>query len=138
MAIHTVGGVIPPGAVITELVPLDKELIIEAKIQPRDVGHVEIGQPVTVKVSTFDFARFGGISGELREVSASSFTDEKGQPYFKGMISMDRNYVGKNPDINRVMPGMTVQADIKTGRKTLFEYLMKPVYSSVSTGFRER
>ncbi|MBO6949399.1 MAG: HlyD family type I secretion periplasmic adaptor subunit [Rhodospirillales bacterium] len=136
--IHTVGGVVPPGEIITEIVPLDKELVVEAKIKPRDVGHVRIGQPVTVKVTTYDFARFGGISGELKDVSASTFLDEEGQPYYKGIIEMDRSYVGRDPAQNRVMPGMTVQADIKTGKKTLFEYLLKPVYSSVSTAFRER
>lgn len=136
--IHTVGGVIPPGEIITEIVPLDKELVIEGKIKPRDVGHVRIGQPVTVKVTTYDFARFGGISGELKDVSASTFLDEQGEPYYKGIVELDRNYVGKDPSQNRVMPGMTVQADIKTGKKTLFEYLLKPVYSSVSTAFRER
>lgn len=136
--IHTVGGVIPPGEIITEIVPLDKELVVEAKIKPRDVGHVRIGQPVTVKVTTYDFARFGGISGELRDVSASTFLDEQGEPYYKGIIELDRNFVGHDPSQNRVMPGMTVQADIKTGKKTLFEYLLKPVYSSVSTAFRER
>ncbi len=136
--IHTVGGVIPPGEIITEIVPLDKELVVEAKIKPRDVGHVRIGQPVTVKVTTYDFARFGGISGELKDVSASTFLDEQGEPYYKGIIELDRNFVGHDPSQNRVMPGMTVQADIKTGKKTLFEYLLKPVYSSVSTAFRER
>ncbi len=138
LRVHTVGGVIPPGEVIAELVPLDKELVVEAKIQPRDVGHVRIGQPVTIKVTTYDFARFGGITGELKDVSASSFVDEETGPYFKGIIELDRNYVGKDRTQNRVMPGMTVQADIKTGKKTLFEYVLKPVYSSVSTSFRER
>ncbi len=138
LRVHTVGGVIPPGEVIAELVPLDKELVVEAKIQPRDVGHVRIGQPVTIKVTTYDFARFGGISGELKGVSASSFVDEETGPYFKGIIELDRNYVGQDRTQNRVMPGMTVQADIKTGKKTLFEYILKPVYSSVSTSFRER
>ena len=138
LVVHTVGGVIPPGAVITEIVPLDKDLIVEARIQTRDVGHVKIGQAVTIKVTTYDFARFGGISGELQDVSASTFLDEQGDPYYKGMILMDRDYVGKDPAANRVMPGMTVQADIKTGKKTLFQYLLKPVYSSVSTAFRER
>tara|TARA_R110000787_G_scaffold144231_2_gene257996 strand:+ start:6112 stop:7524 length:1413 start_codon:yes stop_codon:yes gene_type:complete len=138
LRVHTVGGVIPPGEVIAELVPLDKELVVEAKIQPRDVGHVRIGQPVTIKVTTYDFARFGGITGELKDVSASSFVDEETGPYFKGIIELDRNYVGSDRTQNRVMPGMTVQADIKTGKKTLFEYVLKPVYSSVSTSFRER
>lgn len=138
LVVHTVGGVIPPGEVIAEIVPLDEELVIEAKIQPRDVGHVHIGQPVTVKVTTYDFARFGGITGELKDVSASTFLDEQGDPYYKGIIRLDRSYVGRDETQNRVMPGMTVQADIKTGKKTLFEYLLKPVYSSVSQSFRER
>lgn len=138
LRVHTVGGIVPPGEVISEIVPLDEELIVEAKIQPRDVGHVRFGQPVTVKVTTYDFARFGGISGELKDVSASTFLDEQGDPYYKGIISLDKSYVGGDPGQNRVMPGMTVQADIKTGKKTLFSYLLKPVYSSVSTSFRER
>ena len=139
LQVHTVGGVIPPGAVIMEIVPTDKELVVETKITTRDVGHVRVGQPVTIKVTTYDYARYGGISGELRDVSASAFVDEAtGDPYYKGMVAMDRGYVGFDPEKNRVKPGMTVQADIKTGRKTLLEYLMKPVVSSVKTAFRER
>ena len=135
----TVGGVVPPGAVIMEIVPLDKELVVETKITTRDVGHVEIGQPVTIKVTTFDFARYGGVTGELREVSASTFVDEQsGDPYYRGVVSMDRDYIGLDPSANKILPGMTVQADIKTGRKTLLEYLLKPVVSSVKTAFRER
>jgi len=135
----TVGGVIPAGAIIMEIVPLDKELLVETKILTRDVGHVKIGQPVTVKVTTYDFARYGGITGELREVSATTFADEQsGDPYYKGIVALDRGYVGFDPEANRVLPGMTVQADIKTGRKTLLEYLLKPVVSSVKTAFRER
>ncbi len=136
--VYTVGGVLPAGGVVLEIVPLDKELIVETRITTRDVGHVRIGQPVTVKVTTYDFARFGGITGELRDVSASTFLDENGEPYYKGTVSLDRGYVGFDPEQNRVMPGMTVQADIKTGQKTLLAYLLKPVYSSVSTSFRER
>jgi len=136
--VYTVGGVLPAGGVVLEIVPLDKELIVETRITTRDVGHVRIGQPVTIKVTTYDFARFGGITGELRDVSASTFLDENGEPYYKGTVSLDRGYVGFDPEQNRVMPGMTVQADIKTGQKTLLAYLLKPVYSSVSTSFRER
>jgi len=139
LKVNTVGGVIPAGAIVMEIVPLDEELIIEARINTRDVGHVEIGQPVTVKVTTYDFARYGGISGELTEISATTFVDEQsGDPYYKGTITMDRSYVGFDPERNQVMPGMTVQADIKTGRKTLLAYLLKPVVSSVKTSFHER
>lgn len=138
LKVHTNGGVIPAGAVILEIVPLDEELIVETRITTRDVGHLQIGQPVTVKVSTFDFARYGGISGELKDISASTFLDEQGDPYYKGIVAMDRTYVGNDPERNKVLPGMTVQADIKTGRKTLLDYLLKPIVSSVKTGFRER
>lgn len=135
---NTVGGVVPPGAVILEIVPMDKKLIVETRISVRDIGHVQVGQPVTVKVVTYDFARYGGITGELQDISASTYLDEKQQPYYKGKVKMDRNYVGFDPERNRVLPGMTVQADITTGKKTLLQYLLKPVYSSVMTSFRER
>lgn len=134
----TVGGVLAPGATITEIVPLDKELIVEAKITTRDVGHLRVGQPVTVKVTSFDFARYGGITGELTSISATTFMNEKEEPYYKGLITLDRSYVGYDPESNRIMPGMTVQADVTTGKKTLLQYLLKPVYSSVNEAFRER
>jgi len=139
LKVNTVGGVIPAGAIVMEIVPLDEELIVEARINTRDVGHVELGQPVKVKITTYDFARYGGISGELKEISATTFIDEvTGDPYYKGIVTLDRNYVGFDPEKNQVLPGMTVQADIKTGRKTLLEYLLKPVVSSVKTSFKER
>ena len=132
------GGMIPGGAIILEIVPLYEDLLVETRITTRDVGHVEIGQPVTIKVTTYDSARYGSISGELKEISASTFLDEQGDPYYKGVILMDRDYVGNDPKVNKVLPGMTVQADIKIGRKTLLNYLLKPIVSSVKTRFRER
>lgn len=134
----TVGGVLAPGATITEIVPLDKELIVETKIQTKDVGHMRVGQPVTVKVTSFDFARYGGITGELTNISATTFMNEKEEPYYKGTVTLDRSYVGYDPESNRILPGMTVQADVTTGKKTLLQYLLKPVYSSVNEAFRER
>ena len=138
LKVHAAGGVIPGGAIILEIVPLYEDLLVETRITTRDVGHVEIGQPVTIKVTTYDFALYGSISGELKEISASTFLDEQGDPYYKGVILMDRDYVGNDPKVNKVLPGMTVQADIKIGRKTLLNYLLKPIVSSVKTRFRER
>lgn len=135
---QTVGGVIPAGGIALEVVPVDEELQVETRISTRDVGHVRIGQEVNVKVTSFDFARFGGIDGELRDVSASTFIDEQGEPYYKGVVVLNQNYVGIDPKRNKVIPGMTVQADILTGNKTLFEYMLKPVVTSVSNAFHER
>jgi membrane fusion protein, adhesin transport system len=138
LKVTTVGGVLAPGATITEIVPLDKELIVETKISTKDVGHLRVGQPVTVKVTSFDYSRYGGITGELTSISATTFMNEKEEPYYKGTVQLDRSYVGYDPESNRIMPGMTVQADVTTGKKTLLQYLLKPVYSSVNESFRER
>lgn len=138
LKVHTVGGVIPAGGQVLDIVPVDEEMVVEAKINPRDVGHVHLGQPVQVKVTTYDFARYGGITGVLESVSATTFMDEAGDPYYKGMVRLDRSYVGHDPTLNQVLPGMTVQADINTGKKTLLQYFLKPIYSSIDSSFRER
>ncbi|MCW9032710.1 MAG: HlyD family type I secretion periplasmic adaptor subunit [Rhodospirillales bacterium] len=138
LKIHTVGGVVAAGAILLEVVPMKEELVVESRINPRDVGHVHVGQKVQVKVTTFDFARYGGITGELKSISATTFADEKGDPYYKGLVMLDRNYVGFDPEKNKVLPGMTVQADVNTGKKTLIQYLLKPIYTSLSGSFHER
>jgi membrane fusion protein, adhesin transport system len=134
---NTLKGVIQPGEEILQVVP-DNAMEIEAQINPKDVGNTEPGQNVTIKVSAYDYARFGTIEGKLRAISASTFLDENKKPYYKAFISMDQLYVGKNPKVNRVSIGMTVQAEIHTGVKTLLQYLIKPVYNAVKSSFRER
>jgi adhesin transport system membrane fusion protein len=111
---------------------------VEAQLNPKDVGNTQIGQDVTIKVSAYEFSRFGGISGKLHAVSASTFLDENKKPYYKAFVSLDQLYVGKNPAVNRVTVGMMVQAEIHTGEKTLLQYLIKPVYNAYKTAFRER
>ncbi len=131
LKVFTIGGVVPPGAVLMEIVPINSELVVESRINTRDVGHVRGGMPVTVKVSAFEFSRLGGVEGILISISPSTFLNEKGDPYYKGIVKLDRSYVGDDPEQNRILPGMTVEADIRTGSKTLLEYLLKPVVSSV-------
>ncbi len=138
LEVHTIGGVVPPGAVVLEVVPMDREMVVEARISSRDVGHVRAGQPVTVKVATYDYARYGGVPGTLTGVSASTFVAEDGTPFYKGFVELDRGYVGGDPKHNHVLPGMTIHADIKTGSKTLLQYLLKPFYASVDESFHER
>ncbi len=135
---HTVGGVIAPGAVVMEIVPIGGALIVETRITTRDVGHVQIGQPVSVKFTSFDYARYGDVPGTLKGVSATTFLDEKEEPYYKGVVTLDRNHVGEDPARNHIIPGMTAQADIRTGEKTLIQYLLKPIYVYSKQAFRER
>ncbi|MBF0454370.1 MAG: HlyD family type I secretion periplasmic adaptor subunit [Magnetococcales bacterium] len=139
LQVETIGGVLIPGSVITDIIPLDATRRVETKISTRDVGHVRIGQGVTVKVTTFDFARYGGISGILESISPTTFSDPSGgEAFYKGIVRLEKSYVGGDPNSNQVLPGMTVQADIHTGAKTLMEYLLKPIYASVNKSFRER
>ncbi|WP_417834937.1 HlyD family type I secretion periplasmic adaptor subunit [Thalassospira xiamenensis] len=134
----TIGGVIAPAQVVMELVPTDDALVAETRISTEDIGHVHLGQPVTVKVSAFDYIRYGSISGELVSISASTFVDEDGRPYYKGRVALDSDQVGEGARAQPIIPGMTVQADIQTGERTLLQYLLKPVYVSLDQAFSER
>ncbi|MEG3640023.1 HlyD family type I secretion periplasmic adaptor subunit [Magnetococcus sp. PR-3] len=139
MKVNGIGGVLGPGGDIAEIVPIEDTKKVEVKITTVDIGHVEVGQQVTVKVSTYDYARYGGIDGELVAISPATFTDEDGgDPYYRGTIQLQQNYVGGDATQNLLLPGMTVEASIHTGSKTLMEYLLKPIYASVNDSFRER
>lgn len=136
--VRTPGAVIQPGASLMILVPLGDTLIVEARISPRDVGHVAVGQPVSVKLTAYDYARYGAVPGRLADVSPSTFVDEPtGDTYYRGFVALDQGYVGDRPE-SLILPGMTATADIVTGRKTLLAYLLKPVYIALTQAFRER
>lgn len=136
MTVHSSGEVVSPGQLLTEIVPGNGELVIDSRIATKDVGSIEVGQPVRVKVTAFDFARNGAVGGRLEQVSATTFQDEDGMPYYRARIVLDQAWVGA-PE-NRILPGMVVQADILTGEKTLIEYLLKPIYLAASQAFTER
>ncbi len=138
LEIHTVGGVIPPGQALMEIVPLNEELVAEVKVSPSDIGHVKTGDHVTVKVTTFDFSRYGSIDGTITALSATTFISAQGAPFYKGMIKLDKHYVGNNAEMNKVLPGMIVNADIITGEKSLLAYLLKPIHRSLNSAFIER
>ncbi len=138
LEIHTIGGIIPPGQPLMEIVPLGEELVAEVKVSPNDIGHIKTGDHVTVKVTTFDFSRYGSINGTVTGLSATTFTSEQGAPYYKGMIKLEKHYVGNNAEMNKVLPGMIVNADIITGEKSLLAYLLKPIHRSLNSAFIER
>lgn len=137
LAITTIGAVIQPGQVLMEIIPMDEELMVQVKIPPQHIGHLKPGQDVQVKFSSFDFSRYGFIPGKIQQISATTFNGENGERYYQGMIALERNYVGEDSR-NLVLPGMTVMADIVTGRKTILQYLLKPIHNSLKTAFTER
>lgn len=139
LQVKTTGAVVPAGGLVMEIVPVDDELIVETRISTRDIGHLSVGQSVKVKFTTYDFVRYGSISGTLVSISATTYIDEAdGQPYYRGRVTLDETHVMGPQGQQDVLPGMTVQADIITGEKTLLEYLLKPVHVSLAHAMRER
>lgn len=134
---NTLKGVIQPGEEILQVVP-ENAMEVEAQVNPRDIGNIQVGQDVTLKILAYDYARFGSIKGNLQSISASTFLDENKKPYYKAFITLSQLYVGNDPKTNRVSVGMTVQAEIHTGTKSLLQYLTRPIYNAVKTSFRER
>ena len=133
---RTVGGVIPPGATLMNVVPLDGKMHAEVRVQPTDIGFVKKGEEARLKLGTYDFMRYGTVSGQVVMVSSFSSLDEKSNPYFKVVVSIPQNYVGDKE--KTIEPGMTVQADIITDRQSVLKYLFRPIYVAFSQGMRER
>ncbi|MDB5491402.1 MAG: type secretion rane fusion, HlyD family protein [Micavibrio sp.] len=138
LTVNTIGGVIQPGQQLMEIVPLDRKLEVEARIPPQQIGHIKVDMPVQVKVSTYDFARYGSITGHVETISPTTFEGERGERFYRVRIGLDRNYVGPDQKRNIIVPGMTVMADIVTGDKTILSYLLKPIHRSLQTSFTER
>lgn len=138
LEIHTVGGVLGAGEKILEIVPMDEQMVVEAKISTTDVGHVRVGLPVQVKVHSYDFVRYGMVQGTLESISPMTFIDKYNKTFYRARIILQQPFVGKNPDANYILPGMTVEADIMTGRKSVLDYLLKPIHVATSTALRER
>lgn len=135
---HTIGGVIGPGDPIMEIVPANEDLVIEARLLPQDIGLVEVGQPVRIKVSAYDFTRFGTLSGVLSFVAADSVNDADGRPFFQAYVRPERTYLGAASGDMPIRPGMTATVDIKTGTRSVLEYLLKPVVRLRYDAFHER
>lgn len=137
MAINTLGGVIAPGQKVMEIVPKDRELVVHSRISTRDVGHVAVGQRVRVKVDSYEHVRYGIVPGRLSSISATTFQDKDGPPYYRGTVVLDRSYVSRKAG-TPILAGMTVQTEIVTGSKSLLAYLLKPIRQATEQAFRER
>ena len=133
LTVNTVNQVVRPGEVLLEVVPVGHRMVVESRMSPHDVGFVREGIEAHVAVDSFDVSRFGTVSATVDRISASTYLDESGNPFYKVQLELDRDHVGDTPESGQLLPGMTVQANIVTGEKTVLDYLLKPVYR----GFRE-
>jgi adhesin transport system membrane fusion protein len=132
---NTVGGVVQPGKDIVEIVPLDDALVLEARVQPKDIAFIAPGQAATVKFSAYDFSIYGGMAAEVENISPDTVIDERGNAYYLVRV---RTVGAKFNDKLPIIPGMTAEVDILTGNKTVLSYLLKPVLKAREYAFRER
>ena len=138
LQVLTIGQVVQPGAVLMQIVPTDVPLEAEVRLAPRDIGHIKIGQNVRIRISSYDYRRFGNTEGVLRRISATNVLTPNGDPFFRGWIELTRPYVGTDPQRFPVLPGMSVEAEIVTDEKTFLAYLFTPVTDIIDRSFGER
>lgn len=139
LMVNTVSGVIKPGMDIAEIVPVEDNLIAEVKVKPADVAFLRQGLKAMVKLTAYDFAIYGGLEGEVTQISADTETNEKtGESYYLVRIKTDKNYLGSENKPLRIKVGMIASADIITGKKTVFDYLLKPILKAKQNALRER
>jgi adhesin transport system membrane fusion protein len=132
---NTVGGVIQPGKDVLEVVPSDDTLVLETKIQLKDIAFITLNQPATVKLTAYDYTIYGILEAKVVGVSADSQVDEKGNAFYIVRVRTFKSNLGKDLPI---IPGMAAQVDIMTGKKTVLSYLLKPVLKARSYAFTER
>ncbi|WP_439291408.1 HlyD family type I secretion periplasmic adaptor subunit [Lonepinella koalarum] len=135
--INTIGGVVSAGQTILEIVPLDEKLLVQVYIQPKDVAFIRPGQEAMVKISAYDYAIYGGLEGTVTLISPDTLQDDRrpselklnpDQSYYRILIETTKNNItDRNGELMEITPGMTATADIRTGKKTVFEYLIKPI-----------
>jgi adhesin transport system membrane fusion protein len=135
---NTVGGVIKPGDDILEIVPLDDSLLIEARIRPADIAFVRPGQPAMVKITAYDFAIYGGLKAKLEEISADTIKDEKGESFFRIRLRTEKSTMVHDQQALPIIAGMTASVDILTGKKTVMDYLLKPILKVRERALTER
>jgi adhesin transport system membrane fusion protein len=136
--INTVGGVLPPGGEIMEIVPIEDTLLVEAMVRPSDIAFLRPGLPATVKITAYDYSIYGGMHGRVEDISADTLANQKGETFFRVRVRTDRAHLGSAERPLEIIPGMTAQVDILTGKKTVMDYLLKPILRARSEALRER
>lgn len=137
--VNTVGGFLSAGQKIMEVVPAGEKLLVEARVQPRDIAFINVGDPAVVKVTAYDFSIYGGLKGRVVNVSADSIYDEEAkEAYFTVLVETDRAFLEAGKSRLPITPGMICDVEIITGRKSVLSYLLKPVSKARSEALRER
>ena len=136
--VHTIGGVVKPGEDLVEIVPTSKKLVLEIKIKPSDIAFIHPGAEAKVKVSAYDYAIHGGLIGKVVFISPDTITDKDENTFYLIHVETEKSYLGSDEHPLHIIPGMTVSVDIITGKKTIMQYILKPILKSKDYVFSER
>ena len=134
---HTVGGVVGAGQAILEIVPVLEQLVIDSKSAPADRGLIRTGLVAEVKLTAYDFLRYGSLDGEISHVASDTSFDETMGPYYRVVVTTEQAYIGDDPTQHQITPGMDAIVEIKVGRQTVLQALIRPVARVWSEALRE-
>jgi membrane fusion protein, adhesin transport system len=136
---NTVGAFVQPGVIVAGIVPTSATLLVEARVSPRDVAFIRPDQEALIKVTAYDFSIFGGIEGKVSNITADSLVDQKtGEPYYQVRVATETSTLERDGKAYSIIPGMICSVDIKTGRKTILTYLLKPINKAREEAMSER
>lgn len=136
--VSTIGEVIRSGQDIIEIVPIDDSLLVETMIKPSDIGFIHAGQKATVKVTAYDYSIYGGLDGKIEYISADTIVDEEGDSFYNVLVRTQKNHLGAKQKPLSIITGMTVSVHILTGRKSILNYILKPLLKAKQNAFQER
>ncbi len=136
--LNTAGGVVKPGEPILEIVPLDDTLLIEANIKPADIAFLHPGQKAMIKITAYDFSIYGGLEGAVEQISADTIENQKGESFYKVKLRTKAAAIVYRGGNLPIIPGMTASVDILTGKKSVLDYLLKPILKAKENALRER
>lgn len=138
LAVHTAGGVVTPAQVLMVIVPKDGDVTAEVIIDNKDIGFVNPGQAVTVKLETFPFTRYGTLDATVQSVSADAVNDEQRGAIFPALLTLKQRHIQVDGKRIALSPGMNVTAEVKTGRRRVIDYLLSPVHRALDESLGER
>lgn len=136
---NTLGGVVQPGEDIMEIVPSEDKLLIETKITPKDIAFLHPGLPAIVKVTAYDFTRYGGLKGTVEHISADTSQDDEGNSFYIVKVRTQESSLMKDDGTEMpIIPGMLTSVDVITGKRSILEYILNPILRAKDTALRER
>jgi adhesin transport system membrane fusion protein len=137
--ITTEGGFVSAGQMLMQVIPIGEKLLIEARISPKDIAFIKVGDRANVKVTAYDFSTYGGLTGRVEQVSADSiYDDAERQAYYTVLVETEQSYISRGAQRLPIVPGMICDVEIITGRKSVLSYLINPITRGLESSLRER